>query len=63
MKCKCGDRPEVWHEEDGVNVPKCMECYLEITKGEIPPLDWWRNFGPRYGLTPRQKAVLGKVSN
>jgi hypothetical protein len=60
MKCKCGDKAEVWHEEkDGVRVPKCMDCHLEITKGIIPKLGWSSDFGGRIGLTPRQAAKLG----
>jgi hypothetical protein len=59
MQCKCGDRATEWvPDRDGVNVPKCSGCAKEIKTGFVPQLDWWRNFGGRDGLTPRQKAKL-----
>jgi hypothetical protein len=37
VKCSCGDKAEKWVDDLGVNVPKCVECFVEITTGIIQP--------------------------
>jgi hypothetical protein len=62
MKCQCGEKADVWIKVNEINVPKCAGCYLEISRGFVPPLDGGRNFTPRLGLTPRQAAKLGTTT-
>ena len=62
-KCQCGEKADLWIRLNDINVPKCAGCYLEISRGFMPPLDHRSsNFTPRLGLTPRQAAKLGTTT-
>ena len=63
MKCSCGDEAPLWFNENGINIPKCSDCYIELTYGKVPKLELGGNFGGRLGLTPRQAAKLNKASH
>jgi hypothetical protein len=46
MKCKCGDKASKWIEEDGVNIPKCKECFEEMTTVVLPQPDRPKWYAP-----------------
>lgn len=59
MKCKCGDEASTWYtDKDGTNLPKCPQCWSELTYDKVPKQECSRNFGGRIGLTPRQAIKL-----
>lgn len=54
-----GDEASTWYtDKDGINLPKCPQCWSELTYDKVPKQECSRNFGGRIGLTPRQAIKL-----
>jgi hypothetical protein len=56
MKCECGDQASKWIEDNGVNIPKCKECFEEMTTGVVPQPYRPKWYGPVNSLRELERG-------